>query len=123
MTQESKSGASPRSEPGARVRLDAAKALELSSLVQYADGSVVSRTIVDTRACTLTLFAFDAGQTLSEHTSPFDALVHVLDGEVELTIGGKPVRAVAGQAVLMPAGVPHAVHAIARFKMLLTMVR
>jgi len=116
MTQESKS-------TGAKVKLDSAKALELSSLVSYAEGSVVSRTIVDTKACTLTLFAFDAGQTLSEHTSPFDALVHVLDGEVELTIGGKPVRAAAGQAVLMPANVPHAVRATARFKMLLTMVR
>jgi quercetin dioxygenase-like cupin family protein len=116
MTQESKA-------QNARVRLDAAKALELASLVQYAEGSVVSRTIVDTKACTLTLFAFDAGQTLSEHTSPFDALVQVLDGEVELMIGGKPVRAVAGQAVLMPANVLHGVRAVARFKMLLTMVR
>ncbi|MDP3065007.1 MAG: cupin domain-containing protein [Chloroflexota bacterium] len=115
MTQESKSGA--------RVRLDTAKALELSALVAYAEGAVVSRTIVDTKACTLTLFAFDSGQTLSEHTTPFDALVHVLDGVVELAIGGVPVRAAAGQVVLMPAGVPHAVRATARFKMLLTMVR
>ncbi|MDP3064383.1 MAG: cupin domain-containing protein [Chloroflexota bacterium] len=115
MTQESKSGA--------RVRLDAAKALELSDLVAYAEGAVVSRTIVDTKACTLTLFAFDAGQTLSEHTSPFDALVYVLDGVVELAIGGVPVRATTGQVVLMPASVPHAVRALVRFKMLLTMVR
>ncbi len=110
-------------EPSVRVRLEPAKALELAGLVQYAEGSVVSRTIVDAKACTLTLFAFDAGQTLSEHTSPFDALVHVLDGEVELSVGGKPVRARAGEAVLMPANVPHAVRAASRFKMALTMVR
>ncbi len=106
-----------------KAKLDPAKAHDLSALVQYSEGSVVSRTIVDSKACTLTLFAFDAGQTLSEHTSPFDALVQVLDGEVKLTVGGVPVKATVGQVVLMPAGVPHAVEAVTRFKMLLTMVR
>ena len=71
----------------------------------------------------MTAFAFDAGQALSEHTAPFDAIVQVLDGKAELTIGGKRVAAQAGQAVLMPADVPHAVNATGRFKMLLLMIR
>ena len=100
-----------------------ARALELVSLVTYQEGAVVSRTLADKRAGTVTLFAFDAGQKLSEHTAPFDALVQVLEGEAVLTIGGKPVRAQAGQLVLMPADVPHAVQAPERFKMLLTMLR
>ena len=103
--------------------LPAAQAVELASLVDYADGSIVSCTIAENEAGTITLFAFDAGQGLSEHSAPFDAIVQVLDGEAELTIGGKPVAATAGQAVLMPADVPHAVKATARFKMLLTMLR
>ena len=92
-------------------------------LVQYAEGSIVSRVIGKSPAGTLTLFAFDAGQDLSEHTAPFDAYVYVLEGTVELVIGGKPVRASAGQMVRMPAHVPHAVRAVERFKMLLTMLR
>ena len=96
-------------------------ALELSDMVSYAEGAIVSRTLADTRTVTLTLFAFDKGQALSEHSTPFNALVHVLDGEAELTIGGKAVTAAAGQVVLMPADVPHAVRATDRFKMLLTM--
>jgi quercetin dioxygenase-like cupin family protein len=71
----------------------------------------------------VTLFAFDAGQELSEHSTPFDAMVQVLDGEVELTIGGKVIRAGAGETVIMPADIPHAVTASQRFKMLLTMIR
>jgi len=100
-----------------------AEALDLASLVQYQEGSIVSRTLAESRAGSVTLFAFDAGQKLSEHTAPFDALVHVLEGEAALTIGGKPVRACAGQVVRMPAGVPHAVNAPVRFRMLLTMLR
>ena len=99
-------------------RLPAAEAVDLAEAVAYAPGSVVSRTIAENEAGTLTLFAFDAGQGLSEHSAPFDALVQVLDGEVELTIGGQAVRATAGQVVVMPANVPHAVEAVARFKML-----
>lgn len=97
-----------------------------SSLVDqigYAEGSVVSKTLADKKAGTLTLFSFDAGHGLSEHSAPFDALVQVLDGEVDITIGGKPVRARAGQIVLMPANVPHSLRAVTRFKMLLTMIR
>ena len=100
-----------------------ATAQRLADLVTYADGSVVSRTIAQEKAATLTLFAFDTGQALSEHTTAFDAYLEVLDGEVDLVIGGKAVTARTGDVVLMPAGVPHAVNATRRFKMLLTMVR
>ena len=100
-----------------------AQPVDLAALVAYAEGAVVSRTLAKSEAGTLTLFAFDAGQSLSEHSAPFDALVQVLDGEVELTIGGEPVRATAGQLVVMPANVPHAVKAVQRFKMVLTLFR
>ena len=109
--------------PTAGSKLPAAEPHTLTDLVSYQDGSVVSRTLVKRGGGTVTLFAFDAGQALSEHTAPFDALVQVLDGEAELVIGGAPVRATAGQAVLMPANVPHAVNAVGRFKMLLVMLR
>ena len=97
--------------------------VELAALVTYQTGSIVSRTLIKKNAGTVTVFAFDAGQALSEHTAPFDAIVQVLDGEVELVIGGKKVPARAGQTVLLPANVSHAVNATAKFKMLLTMVR
>jgi quercetin dioxygenase-like cupin family protein len=109
----------PREPPS----MPAAVPLDLAALVSYQDGAVVSRTLVKKPACTVTAFAFDAGQALSEHTAPFDAIVQVLDGKAELTIGGKRVAAQAGQAVLMPADVPHAVNATGRFKMLLLMIR
>ena len=104
-------------------KIPTGKTLDLMDLVEYAPGSIVSRTIVENNAGTLTLFAFDAGQGLSEHSAPFDAVVQILDGEAELTIGGRSVHAVAGQLVIMPADVPHAVTARQRFKMLLTMLR
>jgi quercetin dioxygenase-like cupin family protein len=100
-----------------------AKTLVLADLVQYGEGAVVSRTLIKRPTGTITLFAFDAGQELSEHTTPFDAVVQVLDGEVMLTIGGQPVPAKAGETVIMPANIPHAVKATVRFKMLLTMIR
>ena len=103
--------------------IPAAQALDLVGLVDYAGGSIVSREIAKNEAGTLTLFAFDAGQGLSEHSAPFDAVVHILDGEAELLIGGKPIHAAAGQLVVMPANVPHAIKAEQRFKMLLTMLR
>jgi quercetin dioxygenase-like cupin family protein len=103
--------------------LKPAEALNLADQVEYAEGSVVSRTILQKQVGTLTLFAFDQGQGLSEHSAPFDALVQVLDGEAEITIGRKPIRTKAGQTVLMPANVPHALKATSRFKMLLTMIR
>jgi quercetin dioxygenase-like cupin family protein len=112
-----------KNDPSGSDRLPAAEAVGLAGLVEYAEGSIVSRTLVDGDAGTLTLFAFDAGQGLSEHSAPFDAIVQVLDGEAELTIGGQGVRAAAGELVRMPANVPHAVKATRRFKMLLTMLR
>jgi quercetin dioxygenase-like cupin family protein len=99
------------------------QAVALADLVAYQPGAVVSRTLVKKNAGTVTLFAFDVGQGLSEHTAPFDAIVEILDGEAELTIGGKKVVARAGQAVLMPANIPHALSATTPFKMLLVMVR
>lgn len=95
----------------------------LQDHIQYGEGAVVSRTLVKRPTGTMTLFAFDQGQELSEHTAPFDAVVHVIEGEVELTIGGEPYRAKAGEMVIMPANIPHAVKAATRFKMLLTMIR
>jgi quercetin dioxygenase-like cupin family protein len=95
----------------------------LAESVQYSDGAIVSKTLLDKKSGTLTLFAFDAGQGLSEHTSPFDATVIVLDGEGVLTIGGRAVKASPGDMVIMPAGVPHDVRAEQRFKMLLIMIR
>ncbi|HUT36965.1 MAG TPA: cupin domain-containing protein [Planctomycetota bacterium] len=106
-----------------RRKLAAAKAHDLATLVKYSAGSIVSRTLAENKAGTLTLFAFDADQGLSEHSAPYDAVVQVLDGAVELIIGGKTVRAEAGKLVVMPANIPHAVKATTRFKMLLTMLR
>jgi quercetin dioxygenase-like cupin family protein len=100
-----------------------ARALDLADLVKYADGAIVSRTIADGDGGSVTLFAFDAGQGLSEHSAPFDALVHVLEGQAEVTIAGSKTLARAGQLVVMPASVPHALRAMGRFKMLLTMLR
>lgn len=100
-----------------------AQAVGLAGLVEYAPGSVVSRTLADPESGTLTVFAFDAGEGLSEHSAPYDAYVQVLDGEAELTIGGKPVKVRAGEIALMPANVPHALSADVRFKMLLVMLR
>ena len=106
-----------------KSQLEPARPVHLEEEVAYVPGSVVSRTIAKRKGGSLTLFAFDAGQELSEHTAPFDAFVQVLDGGVELTIGGERVVARTGETVLMPAGVPHAVRAVERFKMLLSMVR
>lgn len=101
----------------------AATPLRLVELVEYNPGAVVSRTLVKNESGTLTLFAFAEGQELSEHTAPFDAVVQILDGEADFTIGGIKVRAAAGQTVLMPAHVPHALQAPVPFKMLLVMIR
>jgi quercetin dioxygenase-like cupin family protein len=103
--------------------IEGSKPYRLEELVSYQDGTIVSRTLSKGSGGTLTVFAFDAGQELSEHSAPFDAYVTVLDGEVVLIIGGYPVKAVNGETVLMPADVPHAVKAETRFKMLLTMLR
>ncbi len=92
-------------------------------LAAYQPASVVSRVVLRRSTGNVTLFAFDQGQELSEHTAPFDALAHVLEGEAEITIAGQSFRLGAGQMILMPANRPHAVRALARFKMLLTMIR
>jgi len=97
--------------------------LRLDEMAVYQEGAVVSRQIVKEEAGNVTLFAFDEGQELSEHTAPFDALVHVLDGEVEIKISGQPFHLDSGNAIVMPANQPHAVKALKRFKMLLTMIR
>jgi quercetin dioxygenase-like cupin family protein len=92
-------------------------------LVAYQEGAIVSRVVVKREAGNVTLFAFDAGQELSEHTAPYDALVQVVDGEAMITVAGRPFRLRAGELILMPAREPHAVKAVSRFKMLLTMLR
>jgi quercetin dioxygenase-like cupin family protein len=92
-------------------------------MVEYQDGAIVSRTIVSKTAGTVTLFAFDKGQGLSEHSAPFDAIVFALDGTVEVTISGKPFKVERGEALLMPANEPHAVNAPERFKMMLVMIK
>jgi quercetin dioxygenase-like cupin family protein len=100
-----------------------AKSQELSQLVEYSMDSIVSKTIIDKPAGTITLFAFDAGQRLSEHTAPFDAVVQVVDGTGEITIDSEAIDATKGQIIIMPANVPHAVTANEKFKMLLVMIR
>ena len=100
-----------------------AEILDLAELVSYQEGSVVSRQITKAEAGNVTLFAFDEGQELSEHTAPFDALVHVVEGEAEILISGKSFRLKRGDVIIMPANEPHAVKAIGQFKMLLTMIR
>ena len=94
-----------------------------ADLTVYQEGAIVSRSLVQGTTGSVTLFAFDRNQSLSEHTAPFDALVHVLEGEAEITISGKSMRAVASEMVLMPANQPHALRAVTPFKMLLIMIR
>ncbi len=100
-----------------------AQVVRLAEMAAYQDGAIVSRQVTKADAGNVTLFAFDAGQELSEHTAPFDALVHVLDGEAEVTIAGQSFHLRTGDAIVLPAGQPHAVKAVSRFKMLLTMIR
>jgi len=99
------------------------KALTMSDLVAYQDGSVVSKTLIDKKIGTLTLFSFDAGQGLSEHTAPYDAFVQVVDGEAEVSIEGSAQTVAAGQMIIMPANKPHELKAVKPFKMLLVMIR
>jgi len=100
-----------------------AKVLNLEGLIDYQEDSVVSRTVIDKKAGTVTLFAFDQNQSLSEHTAPYNALVYVLDGEVEVTISGKPISLKKGEATIIPASQSHSLIAKTRFKMLLTMIK
>ena len=101
----------------------AGQVLNMVGMVGYQTGSVVSRTVIDKPTGTLTLFSFDKGQGLSEHTAPFDALVYVLDGEAEVTISGQPRQVKTGEMVIMPANEPHALRAVRLFKMLLVMIK
>lgn len=106
-----------------RLEDDVGRGTRLVELADYQAGSVVSRTIIDKKTGTVTFFAFDEGQGLSEHTAPFDAHVHVLEGEAEVVISGRPIRVRSGEMVIMPANQPHALKAVRRFKMVLTMIR
>ena len=102
---------------------DQSEVSRVVDLVSYQDGAVVSRIIIKRETGNVTLFAFDAGQELTEHTSPYDALVQVVDGDAAITIAGRPHHLRAGDMILMPAHQPHALKAVSRFKMLLTMIR
>lgn len=99
------------------------QANDLAGLVEYQDDAVVSKEIIKKNTGTVTLFAFDKGQGLSEHTAPFDALVYILDGKAEITISGKSSDVRAGQIIIMPANKPHALKAVERFKMMLVMIK
>jgi len=112
-----------KTKKNAVLKACVAKAVNLAELVEYSADSIVSKTIIDKSVGTVTLFAFDAGQGLSEHQAPYDALVQIVDGRAILIIGGKKIKASAGEIVIMPANVPHAVQAKEKFKMLLIMIR
>jgi quercetin dioxygenase-like cupin family protein len=99
------------------------QAVALSRTVDYQTGSIVSRTVIDKKSGTVTLFAFDEGQGLSEHTAPFDALVYIIEGEARITISGTPCSAKGGEMLIMPANEPHALRAVRKFKMMLIMIR
>ena len=99
------------------------KAVDMNGLVSYQSGSVVSRTLIDRKIGTITLFSFGAGQGLSEHTVPFDAFVQIVDGVAEVTIDGKTHRVSAGEFIIMPANIPHSLKAVEKFKMMLVMIR
>ena len=99
------------------------RTMDLAGLVSAQDGAVVSREVIRRKTGTVTVFAFDAGQQLSEHTAPFDAMVVGLDGEAEISIAGKPHLVAKGQMIIMPAGIPHALMALSKFKMLLVMIK
>lgn len=97
--------------------------IKLADLADYQEGAIVSRTIINKKTGTVTFFAFDQGESLSEHTAPYDALVYILDGEAEITISGKSFSVKKGEMIIMPANEPHFLKAVKRFKMLLVMIR
>jgi quercetin dioxygenase-like cupin family protein len=104
-------------------KINLAQVMSLVSMVDYQTGSVVSRTLIDKQAGTVTLFAFDDGQGLSEHKAPFDAMVYITDGQAVITISGKEYRLATGEMIIMPANEPHALKAVQKFKMLLVMIK
>lgn len=97
--------------------------MQMNGLIGYQEGSVVSRTLIDKKVGTITIFAFDDGQGLSEHTAPYDAFVEIVDGEADVTISGTVHRVKAGEMIIMPANQPHALRGVGAFKMLLVMIR
>lgn len=99
------------------------KALNLEEMVEYSSGGVISKQVLKNQSGNITLFSFDKGQGLTEHTAPFDAIVQVLDGEAQITIGGNPNLVRKGESIIMPANVSHALQAVEQFKMLLTMIK
>ncbi|HLE57789.1 MAG TPA: cupin domain-containing protein [Rhodothermia bacterium] len=105
------------------IGLDAGPAVDLAGLVEYADGAIVSRILLRTDGGNVTLFAFDEGQELSEHTTKFDALISLVDGSADIVVAGTDHKVETGQVILLPANVPHAVRAVGRFKMVLTMLK
>jgi quercetin dioxygenase-like cupin family protein len=109
--------------PEGKVMENETKILNHADLVEYQEGSIVSRTLIEKSVGTVTLFAFDAGQGLSEHTAPFDALVHIMDGEAEIIISGTSYQLKKDDMIIMPANAPHALTANKRFKMMLIMIR
>lgn len=117
------SGDPTKAKQRTRSELPTAEVTDVRGLVSAQPGAVVSRTVISRDTGTVTLFAFDQDQKLSEHTAPFDALAFVLEGRAEITIGGRPFAVSAGEAILMPAHQPHAVRAVSEFKMLLIMIR
>jgi len=100
-----------------------AAVLSMASLVDYADGGVISKQVMKNEAGNISLFSFDKGQGLSEHAAPFDAFVQILEGEAEIKIGGQPFLVKANESIIMPASIPHALQAVEKFKMLLTMIK
>lgn len=113
---------SPKNAAG-RGKVTKGEVFDLAKLVEYSEDSVVSRTIIQKETGTVTIFAFDEGQGLSEHAAPFDAMVYVADGEAVITISKKPHRLKKGEFIIMPADKPHAVDAVKKFKMVLIMIR
>ncbi|MFP4467257.1 MAG: cupin domain-containing protein [Candidatus Goldiibacteriota bacterium] len=100
-----------------------AEKFEAKNTIEYSEGSVVSKTLIDKKTGTVTLFAFSSGQGLSEHTAPFDALVNVIDGKAEISIGGEKKEVSAGESIIMPADIPHSLKAAEKFKMMLVMIK
>ena len=121
-TEEKYRGRSP-TDPRLESEGEVVETGRLADMVDYQEGSVVSRTIIKKKTGTVTVFAFDEGQGLSEHTAPFDALVHVVDGESEVTVSGEAFTVKSGEFAILPANEPHSLQALVRFKMVLTMIR
>jgi quercetin dioxygenase-like cupin family protein len=110
-------------QPNEQIQTSSAEVKPLIELLEYRDGSIVSRVLLKNNGGTVTLFAFDQGEGLSEHTAPFEALVFVIDGEAEVELAGKAYSVRTGETITLPANIPHAVKAATKFKMLLTMIR